>query len=442
MRNSTKLLKSQLVGGAAISMVLALGLGTAAQAQEMAVKWKGAPEFSNDDVSFKMRGRLLVDAVFQDVDRAGTLSDFKTRNIRGRQAFIGVEGKLNSQFAYKFEGGFVNGGVSSWDDAVIEYKPAETTSILFGNVKATGLENLTSTRFTEFMDRGAYGDMGVESYLLGVVAKTNGPDWTATVAVQGASLNSTDVNQGCVANVAGGAAVAGQGTTCNSKEQMVYTGRVSYAPIVTDTDKVHLAASVRQRDRGNQGAFSYTIRPNTNFGTNGAYLNSGAVADSDTTLAVEGAWVHNNLSVQTEYSDISFNRVAGTTGGDGNVKVGYVFATWAPTGEMRNYDATKGEFGRTKILDPITAGGKGGWVLGLRYDFADLGEAYNGTPNQAVTGGTSLAGEYTAVTVGATYYPMSYVRFMANYTDGKFNNPSRNSDVGVQQFQLRAQVDF
>jgi phosphate-selective porin OprO/OprP len=91
-------IKSILLGGAALS--LALGLGVSAQAQDLTTKWKGAPEFSNDDVSFKVRGRLLVDAVFQDVDRAGTLTDFKTRNIRGRQAFIGVEGKLNSRFAY------------------------------------------------------------------------------------------------------------------------------------------------------------------------------------------------------------------------------------------------------------------------------------------------------------------------------------------------------
>ena len=440
MRNSTKLLKGQLVAGAAMSMVLALGLGTAAHAQEMAVKWKGAPEFSNDDVSFKMRGRFLMDAVFQDVDRAGTLSDFKTRAIRGRQAFIGVEGKLNSKFAYKFEGGFVNGGASSWDDAVLEYKALETTSILLGNVKAAGLENLTSTRFTEFLDRGPYGDFGVDSYLLGVVVKSNGPNWTVTGAVQGASLNSGDFNQACVANVQTVATTAT--TSCNSKEQMVYTGRISYAPIMTDNDQVHLAASVRQRDRGSQGAFSYAARPNTNYGTNGAYLNSGGVADKDTTIAVEGAWVHKNLSVQAEYSDISFNRIAGQTGGDGNVKVGYVFATWAPTGEVRAYDAAKGEFGRTKILDPITAGGKGGWVLGARYDFADLSEAYNGTPNQLVTGGTSLAGEYTAVTLGATYYPISYVRFMANYTDAKVNNPSRLSDVDIKQFQLRAQIDF
>ena len=122
---------------------------------------------------------------------------------------------------------------------------------------------------------------------------------------------------------------------------------------------------------------------------------------------------------------------------DGHAKVGYLFATWAPTGETRNYDAAKGEFGRTKILNPITAGGTGGFVLGLRYDYADLGDAYT-TGKSA----TNLAGKFNGVTAGVTYYPISYVRFMLNYTDAKIDNPVANSDVNLKQLQLRAQVDF
>jgi hypothetical protein len=52
------------------------------------------------------------------------------------------------------------------------------------------------------------------------------------------------------------------------------------------------------------------------------------------------------------------------------VKVGYAFVSFWPTGESRNYDATKGEFGRPKIIDPITAGGLGGVELLARYDYA------------------------------------------------------------------------
>ena len=72
-----------------------------------------------------------------------------------------------------------------------------------------------------------------------------------------------------------------------------------------------------------------------------------------------------------------------------------------------------------------------------RLPFADLGDAY-----KAGTSSSYLAGDYQSVTAGLTFYPISYVRFMANYTDGKFDNPVANSDVDLKQFQLRAQADF
>ena len=106
--------KTSLVCGAALGAMLACGLGVAAHAQDNTIAWKGAPQWTNDDVYFKVRGRILVDGVFQDVDREGAATDYKTSNIRGRQVFIGVEGKLNNYIAYKAEGGWVNGGNPSW----------------------------------------------------------------------------------------------------------------------------------------------------------------------------------------------------------------------------------------------------------------------------------------------------------------------------------------
>jgi phosphate-selective porin OprO/OprP len=421
--------KISLVGGSALGVVLALGLGVTAQAQDLGVKWSGAPQFVNDDVAFKVRGRILVDAVFQDIDRQGPNFDYKTSNVRGRQVFLGVEGKLNNYFAYKAEGGWVNGGSPSWDDVVIEFKPTETASFLFGNVKAAGLENLTSTRFTTFMDRGPYGDLGPDTYLLGVVAKQTGPNWSVTGAVQGNQLNSADVNNTATANP-------------GSKERLTLTGRIHYAPIFSDTTKLHLGVSVRYRNHGDEAAFAYASRPNTNYGDSGRYFTSGAIGDKDNTISAEGAWVHNNLSVQGEYSSIKVDRQvlgASTAGGDPTIKSGYAFVSFWPTGEMRNYNSVTGEFGRPKILNPITAGGFGGVELALRYDLADLTEAYD---KLTVKPATSLSGKYTAVTLGANYYPTAFVRFQANYTDGKSDNFGANNDIKIKQFQLRAQLDF
>lgn len=105
-------IKTSLVAGSALGVALALSMGVAAQAQDMAYKWSGAPQFSNDDTAFKFRGRILLDYVNQDVSRDGPGGDYKTSNLRGRQVFLGVEGKLNNYFAYKAEGGWVNGGAA------------------------------------------------------------------------------------------------------------------------------------------------------------------------------------------------------------------------------------------------------------------------------------------------------------------------------------------
>ena len=150
--------------------------------------------------------------------------------------------------------------------------------------------------------------------------------------------------------------------------------------------------------------------------------------------------MHGPFSVQGEYASIDVTRLGGAAvGGDPKIKVGYAYVTFWPTGEMRNYDPVAGEFKRPKILNPVTAGGWGGVELALRYDIADTTEAYETLKTKPAT---SQAGEYKGVTLGLNYYPTSYVRFQANYTDGDVDNFGANQDYSIKQFQLRAQLDF
>lgn len=423
-------MKTSLFSGAGAGVMLALAMGATAHAQDTTVAWKGAPQWTNDDVQFKVRGRILIDYVYQDVKRDAPLADYKTSNVRGRQVFLGVEGKLNNYIAYKAEGGAVNGGAWAWDDVVLEYKPTEFTSLMVGNIKAAGLENLTSTRFISFMDRGPYGDLGPDSYLLSAVAKANGFNWTVTAALQGDSINSADVN-----NTAG----ANPGST----ERVGGTVRATFAPILTDADKLHLGAYARYRNHGDEAGFAYRGRPNTGYGDSGRYYTTGGIGNTDETFGVEGAFVHNSLSVQAEYSSIKVNRLKTVApGGDPTIKVGYAFVSFWPTGEQRTYDAAKGEFARPKILSPITGGGMGGVELLARYDYADLTDAYSTAATAAARTISQDAGKYKGWTLGANYYLTSYARLQANYTNADINNPGPGRDVKINQFQLRAQLDF
>ncbi len=399
------IMKKALCAGVALCAA-ALAAG-AANAQSTSIAWKGAPQFQNDSVTFKVRGRTYMDWVGQDVDRA-TGVDFKASNTRIRTARLGVEGTWNDNWAYKAEVQFAR-GTAEWEDLILEFRPNDATSIMVGNFKTVSIENLTSSRYTTFMERGPYNDMLGIGRVATVQVKFNGPNWTVAGAVTGDSLNSADV----ATNSATG-----------SQEGVGYLARATFAPIDTDETKVHIGAWARHRNRGDQSRFTYAVRNNTHYGAQ--YVTSGAVGESDNQYALEGALIHKNFSVQAEWANIDVKRAAGVSS---DLKAYYVYASWFPTGEMRRYEGAKGEFNRVKVLNPMTAGGLGAVELGLRYDKADLTD---------VAG----AGEYTAWTAGATWYPHPYVRFMANYTMAENDNPAVGADVDVDTLQFRAQFDF
>lgn len=458
--------KSTLLGGVALGVMLAFGLTAAAQAQDLSVSWKGAPEFTNDDAKFKVRGRVFTDYVFQEVDGeydavtnpSGT-GDYESRNSRIRTARLGVEGQWNVSFAYKAEVNFT-GGSATWEDLILEYKPNDSTSIMLGNYKTLSLENMTSSRYITFMERGAFNDVIDAGRVTTLAARVNGSNWTALIAVAGDSINNADVAL---------------------EERLSVQGRLTFAPIDTDTTRLHLGVWARARDFGDEGlpaaapipaalgeAGRYRVRNNTNVGDR--FIDSGAnFGESDTMFGLESALVFNSFSLQGEYmfADVDKRCFAVAPGAvdpcsqgadEGEIEAFYLFASWFPTGETRRYEANKGEFGRTKILNPFTSGGPGAWELAVRYDWVDLSGletvrrfAGPGGPVD-VRGPVDRGGEYQAVTLGATWYPFSYVRFMANYSMAENDNPliinpltgvaNPDRDVDVNTLQFRAQFDF
>ena len=84
----------------------------------------------------------------------------------------------------------------------------------------------------------------------------------------------------------------------------------------------------------------------------------------------------------------------------------------------------------------------GGVELLVRYDYADLTDAYSTASTAAGRLLSQDAGKYEGWTLGANYYPTAYVRVMANYTDAQSNNPGPGRDVDIKQFQMRVQLDF
>jgi len=404
------------------------------------VRWENSPRFTDpaSGATFKLRGRLLLDAVDSTTERDG-LADYHARQFRARQLFLGVEGQTGP-WAYRLEGGAVSGGAWGWDDAIIEYKLSDRTSLLAGNQKAASLEGLTSFKSITFMERGAYGDLIDAGYTLALEAVRTGSNWSLWAALQGDSINKADVTGGFDPNQA--------------VERSGATVRATWSPKLSQTDRLHLGAWARRRDRGGETGFTYSAAANTAFrpqtSSGATLLSTGAVGDGDTTLALEGAWVHRALSVQAEAARIKVDRIAATLsptlgGPNFDIVTAYGAVSWFPTGETRPYNPS-GSFGRIKVLHPLDKGGLGAVELAARYDYADLSDmAANTVVAPALQTGLATAGIYRGVTLGANWYPYSYVRLTGNLTRAKIDNRNiagSELDADVTVAQARLQVEF
>lgn len=399
-----------LLAGAALAVLsLAASPVLAQTAASTSGAWKGPPGFTWGDFTIKPRGRVFVDHVDQDVDRAVD-ADFTDSDDRFRTARIGLQGTWTDRWSWVAEGNFID-GESNWEDLYVAYEPGKHTAVTVGNFKSLSLENLTSSRFTTFMERGSFGDLIDAGRVMTLAARTGGDNWSVTGGVHGDSVND--------------------GAPGDGDEQRGVFVRAHFAPVVTDDMKVHLGVWARDRDRRDDTAFRYRVRNNTNFGAR--YTDAGSsplgAGDGDTAIGLEAAAVWRSLSVQGEWATIDADL---TGGGEAGADAYYVFASIFPTGERRNYKAASGKFDRVSIRRPLNRGGMGAVELAVRYDAADLTEF----------AGVATAGDYSAVTVGATWYPLSHVRFMANYTESENRAQVAASDVDVQTLQVRAQFDF
>ena len=145
---------------------------------------------------------------------------------------------------------------------------------MVGNFKTVSLENITSSRYITFMERGPFNDVLDIGRVMNAAVKFNGINWTLMAAVNGDSVNNVDV--------------AGE-------ERIGWTVRGTFAPIDTDTTKLHLGVWARGRDFGDEGlaadpltgqpaagleAGRYRLRANTNVGDR--YIDSGATSPTAT----------------------------------------------------------------------------------------------------------------------------------------------------------------
>lgn len=369
------------------------------------------PALAQDKPAFTISGRIYGDYVSQDVDRQTGL-DFKDEDQRIRTARLAVEGDLPADWSYKAEVSYASAaGEAQWEDLYLQYDGDRGPVVRIGSLKMLSFENVSSSRYTTFMERGAFADLLDIGRVMTVAAIASGPRWTATAAITGDSING----DGAWPRATEGSDVLG------------VSGRVTYAAVDAPREKLHLGAWARYRERQDDELFVYRNRNNSNFGPR--YISSGGIGSADTMLGLEGLYVRGHLSLQGEWAVAEIDR---QVGGSDAFQTYYASASWFITGEMRKLDVKKGALGRTKVLRPVGDGGFGAFEVALRYDAADLTDI----------AGVTTAGEYAAWTVGANWHLRDNVRLMANYTRSENDLPAPGVDVDVETLQFRAQYDF
>jgi phosphate-selective porin OprO/OprP len=467
----------------------------AAQAKTAPV-WKGTPQLEDKEAgwSFKVRGRIQYDVGYvsnpdDDVLVGGSTASGSGLNIRNlgfnhraRRIRLGGEGTIPGGFGYKCEMDFAN-AATNFGDCIISYAPAgKPFSIELGNQETNnGLEQISSSRWSSFVERAAFDDAFVNTRRLGI--------------------NLGYANSAGDFRIKGGLWAAHSIDATLDNEGWIGAARAVYAPLMGG-NQMHFGLNYQHRkfQSNNNGTTAsaagqpstnqvarYRARPFSQL-TDVRFVDTGNfAAKSDDIFGVEAAGIFKSLHIAAEAQFLKSNAydagdtLSHITGTDlldqfpGNATTflvpdgnpsywgGYIEAGYFLTGETRGYKA--GAWDRTKVLKPFSKGGWGAFQIVGRVDYLDLDtsklhEAFN---NNFATGAFAATNNYTrggkqlGLQAGLTWIPEDYVRVLLNYshafvTGGPFadevselssSNPDvADEDYGVDAFQARFQIDF
>ena len=459
----------------------------AAQAKVTPV-WKGTPQLEDKEAgwSFKVRGRLQYDVGYvsnPDNDPNGSLI---TRNLgfnnRARRIRLGAEGTIPGGFGYKAEADFANGSVG-FGDVILTYTPTNSPfNVAIGNQETNnGLEQISSSRWSSFIERAAFTDAFIDTRRLGVnlgyVSKAgdlrlNAGLWAAH------SIDSTLDNEGWI-----GAARAVYSPQMDGNQ--LHFG-INYQHREFQSNNAGSTASATGQPSVNQTA-RYRARPYSQL-TDVRFVDTGTfAAKSDDIIGLEAAGIFKSLHIAAEGQYLKSNAydagdmLSNMTGSNtinlfpGNATTvlvpdgspsfwgGYFEAGYFLTGETRGYKG--GLWDRTKVLKPFSKGGMGAFQIIGRVDYLDLddGRLHEAFNNNFATGAFAATNNYTrggkqiGLQAGLTWIPEDYVRVLLNYshafvTGGPFADEVSglstadpdiaDEDYGVDAVQARFQIDF
>lgn len=398
--------------------------------QEIQDTEAAAEQKAADRMSVTAGGRIYTDAVFfgQSASSVGEFGDAQD-TVYFRTARIFLEGSGFDVFGYKIEMDFA--GRDSDDEQLTKFKDVYMhvdelplfDRVQLGHFKEPfSLEEMTSSRFMTFMERGTLNVFS-PGRNIGIAGYRYSANQRATLALGGFRTMQDDPPY--AADDDGGYAFTVRGTylpwydEATGGRGLLHTG-LGYSYRDVD-DPI-------QRIRG---------RPEVAVGPYAVDTGDFGNVNDIQLINPEVAFVYGPFSAQAEYLAAFYDNA----GADADFHGAYVYVSYFLTGENRVYNRKKGAFDRVRpfenffrvcTLDGDTATGRGAWELAYRYSWLDLDDA-----EAQVLGGTT-----SDHTVGVNWYLNPYMRLMFNYVHSQVSPANNAPDNDMNIFEMRAQVDF
>lgn len=374
--------------------------------------FKGAAHFADKDAGwdFKVRGRIQYD--FGYVSNPSNAINTKELGFSSelRRGRLGVEGKMPGSFSYKLEADLAGNEVSL-ADALIQWKGNNFTATVGQHKTFSSLEEMTSSRFTAFLERAAFTDAFGFERRVGVSGGFNQGDFSVDAGVFTDDISALN----------------------GSNNSYSLDARAVYAPKIGN-NQLHFGGSIHHRELQDiAGNVRYRQRPQIHTTGMRFVATPNLPTESETSYGLEAAGIFGPIHVAGEAHWLKQGLMAAGAKDPGYfggyAEVGYFF-----TGETLGYKG--GAFNRTKVNNPINKGGMGALQGVVRVDHLNLNDRDAGV----------IGGKQTAYQLGLTWIPMDYVRFLLNYSRVELKDAAvlagTKSDYGVDVIGVRAQLDF
>ncbi|MWV28130.1 porin [Aurantiacibacter rhizosphaerae] len=381
----------------------------AAPAPATTTKWAGAPEFETEGGwSFKPFGRLNIDAGTINAPASAGRPDGFGSEIR--RARLGFSGDIPGGFGYKIEVDFAGDEVAV-TDALITYDDGPLTLTVGQHNNFQSLEELTSSRWSSFMERAAFTDAFGFERRLGVSAQV---DVTDTILLQAGVFTDN------IADIPG--------------DTWSGDARIVASPKMGET-QLHFGGSVHYTDVADGDTVRYRQRPLVHF-TSERFINTGNIgADSEIGLGLETAIISGPFHAVGEAFWQKANR-ADALMGDANFFGGYAeVGMFLTPGDRRGYKG--GKFDRTRPANPVDEGGIGAIQINARYDYLDLSDSAAG-----IIGGTQNGYFASLAWVPTDYTRLTFNYGRLQYDDAVYATGAGERDYSVDVLGMRAQIDF